>query len=136
MPAPFGAKTGRPWEGSSCGAPGKALSTTPNAVPCDAASKAGPAGDPGERPRVVPAGELTAFARRVVEGLGAPETSAAAVAESLVASDLAGHDSHGVRRLLPYSEFVRAGQVNPTAEPLLAEPSGATAVVDGNRSVI
>jgi LDH2 family malate/lactate/ureidoglycolate dehydrogenase len=110
-----------------------AVSGATGQSPVRAASKAGPAGDPGERPRMVAPGELSVFARRILEGLGTPAAAAAAVAESLVASDLAGHDPHGVRRLLPYSEFVRAGQVDPAAEPSLAEPSGATAVVDGNR---
>jgi uncharacterized oxidoreductase len=98
-----------------------------------AASRAGPAGDPSEPPQLVGAGDLTAFARELLEGLGTPPAAAAAVAESLVESDLAGHDSHGVRRLLPYADFVHAGQVDPAAEPDLLEPSGATAVVDGNR---
>jgi MHS family shikimate/dehydroshikimate transporter-like MFS transporter len=62
-----------------------AVSGATGQSPVRAASKAGPAGDPGERPRVIPAGELTAFTRRVLEGLGAPARSAAAVAESLVA---------------------------------------------------
>lgn len=103
-------------------------------APLRAASRAGPAGDHGEPPHVVPADELTAFARELLQALGTPPTSAAAVAGSLVEADLAGHDSHGVRRLLPYTEFVHARQIDPAAEPRLREePSGATAVVEGNR---
>ena len=98
-----------------------------------AASQAGPAGDPGEPPQVVRADELVAFAGELLGGLGTPPAAAQAVAESLVESDLVGHDSHGVRRLLPYSDFVRTGQVDPAAEPQIVERSGATAVVDGNR---
>jgi LDH2 family malate/lactate/ureidoglycolate dehydrogenase len=96
-----------------------------------ASSRAGPAGDPSEPPHVIRADELVAFARELLEGLGTPAPAATAVAESLVESNLVGHDSHGVRRLMPYTDFVRAGQVDPAAEPRLAEQSGATAVVDG-----
>jgi LDH2 family malate/lactate/ureidoglycolate dehydrogenase len=98
-----------------------------------ASSRAGPAGDPSEAPHVIRADELVAFARDLLGGLGTPAAAAEAVAASLVDSDLAGHDSHGVRRLLPYTDFVRAGQVDPAAEPKLTDSSGATAVVDGNR---
>ena len=101
--------------------------------PVRASSRAGPAGDPSDPPEVVQADDLVAFARDLLVGQGTPVPAATAVAESLVDSDLAGHDSHGVRRLLPYSDFVRAGQLDPAAEPELIEPSGATAVVDGHR---
>ena len=71
------------------------------------------------------AGELLHLARAVLEDAGAPPATAAAVAESLVESNLRGHDSHGVRRLVPYLEFVRDGQVDPTAEPEVTKRRGA-----------
>jgi len=77
------------------------------------------------------AGELLSLARAVLEDAGAPPATAAAVAESLVESNLRGHDSHGVRRLVPYLEFVRDGQVDPAAEPEVMERRGAVVIVDG-----
>jgi LDH2 family malate/lactate/ureidoglycolate dehydrogenase len=79
------------------------------------------------------ADELTQLARAVLEEAGAPPATAGAVAESLVESNLRGHDSHGVRRLAPYVEFVRDGHVDPAAEPRVAQRRGAVVVVDGCR---
>jgi len=74
---------------------------------------------------------LRRFARAILESAGTPPDLAAVVAESLVAANLAGHDSHGVMRLLSYVEFVRGGQVRPAARSSLRSRHGATAVVDG-----
>jgi LDH2 family malate/lactate/ureidoglycolate dehydrogenase len=84
-------------------------------------------------PVVVPAPTLTAFAAALLERAGAPAATAGVVAASLVSSDLLGHDSHGVRRLIPYVGFVRAGQIDPAATPVVAGEDRATAVVDGRR---
>jgi LDH2 family malate/lactate/ureidoglycolate dehydrogenase len=77
------------------------------------------------------AGELLHLARAVLEDAGAPPATAAAVAESLVEANLRGHDSHGVRRLVPYLRFVRDGRVDPAAEPEVVQRRGAVAIVDG-----
>lgn len=87
--------------------------------------------------RVVSAARLTELATVVLAGAGAPESTASAVAGSLVESNLLGHDSHGVRRLPSYLEAVAAGRVVPTAEPTVtesdvAQSGGATATIDGN----
>jgi LDH2 family malate/lactate/ureidoglycolate dehydrogenase len=81
----------------------------------------------------VPAPTLTAFATAILERAGAPAATAAVVAASLIESDLLGHDSHGVRRLIPYAGFVRAGQIDPAATPEVAGEDRSTAVVDGRR---
>jgi LDH2 family malate/lactate/ureidoglycolate dehydrogenase len=77
------------------------------------------------------AGELLHLARAVLEDAGAPPATATTVAESLVESNLRGHDSHGVRRLVPYVEAVRDGRVDPKAEPEVVERRGAIVIVDG-----
>jgi uncharacterized oxidoreductase len=82
-------------------------------------------------PRIVTAAELTALAERVVIALGAAQRTATIVARSLVDANLAGHDSHGVRRLPAYAAFVRAGQIRPDAVPQAEPAQGAAAVVDG-----
>lgn len=77
------------------------------------------------------ANELLDLARAVLEDAGAPPATAALVAESLVESNLCGHDSHGVRRLAPYVEAVNDGRVDPTAEPETTRRRGAVVIVDG-----
>jgi LDH2 family malate/lactate/ureidoglycolate dehydrogenase len=77
------------------------------------------------------AGELLHLARAVLEDAGAPPATANTVAESLVESNLRGHDSHGVRRLVPYVEAVKDGRVDPKAEPEVVQRRGAIVIVDG-----
>lgn len=82
-------------------------------------------------PIVVAAEPLRAHARAVLSALGAPHEHAASVADSLVASNLAGHDSHGIVLLPLYARFVRAGRIRPAARPELALDRGAVATLDG-----
>ena len=74
---------------------------------------------------------LERFGRALLEAVGTPPAAAAGVADSLVAANLAGHDSHGVLRLPGYVEGVRCGQVQPAAEPALLGVDRATARIDG-----
>jgi uncharacterized oxidoreductase len=66
-----------------------------------------------------------------LEAVGTPAEAARFVGDSLVDANLAGHDSHGVIRLLNYVELVEAGEVDPKAEPMLLSTDGATAKIDG-----
>jgi LDH2 family malate/lactate/ureidoglycolate dehydrogenase len=75
--------------------------------------------------------ELRELARVVLEHVGASADTARVVADSLVEANLRGHDSHGVRRLAPYAQFVRDGDVDPAAEPEVALRRGAVVIVDG-----
>lgn len=79
----------------------------------------------------VDAAALESFATRVIEALGAPESTAATVADSLVAADLRGHASHGVLRLDYYRGFVEEGVIDPTATPEVVRDDGPTALIDG-----
>lgn len=76
--------------------------------------------------------ELTDAADRILRGLGAPADLAAQTAWSLAQSNLMGHDSHGVRRLVQYARSIDAGQIHPSERPGVRRRFGATAVVDGN----
>lgn len=77
------------------------------------------------------ADELRRLMREMLEAAGTPEAAAEFVGHSLVDANLAGHDSHGVIRILHYLEMVRAGEVDPGAEPELLGTDGATARIDG-----
>lgn len=76
---------------------------------------------------------LHAFARDALGALGLPADRAELVARSLTESDLRGHASHGVRRLVPYADQVRTGSLDPTAAPVLETGTpAAVAIVDGH----
>ena len=77
------------------------------------------------------ADELRHVAQAILQGVGTPEENARLVSASLVESNLVGHDSHGVMRLMSYVEFARRGQVKPEARPFVAKRERATAQVDG-----
>jgi hydroxycarboxylate dehydrogenase B len=78
-----------------------------------------------------PASQLTALAAAALAALGAPPAIAAQVARSLILSNLVGHDSHGVIRLVQYSEFIADGQIRPAAAAAVTGSRGAAGVVDG-----
>jgi hydroxycarboxylate dehydrogenase B len=75
---------------------------------------------------------LLAFAKRIFLAAGAPEAAAQRVAESLVFSNLVGHDSHGVIRIPQYIRAIRAGTLDPAAETAVAHETATTARLDGH----
>jgi LDH2 family malate/lactate/ureidoglycolate dehydrogenase len=81
--------------------------------------------------QVEPLAELVA---RIFEAAGAPPDSARAVADSLVLSDLAGHESHGVVRVRQYLDQIGRGDIDPRARPVIAHDNGAVFLVDAHNS--
>lgn len=79
---------------------------------------------------MIDARTLTAVAEQILTAAGASPVNASAVAASLVESDLVGHDSHGVRRLVPYLEQIRAGRLDPAVEPAVEPRAPAASTVD------
>jgi len=63
-------------------------------------------------PVIVHADALTTFVHRIFVAAGADEPEAQAIAENLVAANLAGHDSHGVVRVPRYLQNVSRGQMH------------------------
>ncbi|WP_336204285.1 Ldh family oxidoreductase [Nonomuraea sp. LPB2021202275-12-8] len=80
---------------------------------------------------LITADELRGLAQDVLAAAGTPSETAALVAASLVDADLAGHGSHGVRRLTPYLDLIESGMIVPAARPEVVSRRGATAVVSG-----
>ncbi len=76
--------------------------------------------------------ELDKLTREVLLAAGASESNAGRVAEALVSSHLAGHDSHGVQHLPRYVENIRAGQLQPEANPEVVTETSCSALVRGN----
>lgn len=82
----------------------------------------------------IDAEELTSFAASIIEAFGSPPHIAEAVAESLVAADLRGHGSHGVRRLSTlYATMIADDELDPTVEPSTTQDGPTTASVDGHQ---
>jgi uncharacterized oxidoreductase len=75
---------------------------------------------------------LEDLAARIFVAAGVPAGDAQMVAHSLVASNLLGHDSHGVLRIPQYLSLIREGQVQPGARVTIVQETDCTAVLDGN----
>jgi LDH2 family malate/lactate/ureidoglycolate dehydrogenase len=80
----------------------------------------------------VPVTELRPIMRDLLIGVGTSSDHADQVTESLVDANLAGHDSHGVLRILHYLEMAGSGEVIPGAEAEVIREFGATTTIDGH----
>ena len=80
-------------------------------------------------PYTIHAKPLQQLTRDIFAAAGAPADIAAVVAESLVTTNLFGHDSHGVLRVKQYINMIRAGMIKPAARPRVRKRFGATAMV-------
>jgi uncharacterized oxidoreductase len=76
--------------------------------------------------------ELKQASSDVFKAVGAPAAEADLVADFLVRANLAGHDSHGVIRVIQYVEEIKAGRLVPGAPIQTVEETPATATIDGN----
>lgn len=83
---------------------------------------------------MVSAGELLELGVAVLVGVGVPEERARVVAGSLVRSNLLGHDSHGVRRLVGYVADVHNGRIDPLAVPEARRTRPGAVVVYGRQA--
>jgi LDH2 family malate/lactate/ureidoglycolate dehydrogenase len=83
----------------------------------------------------VSAQRLREWCGRVLRAAGVAPEHAALVAESLVAANLRGVDSHGVHLLTLYLEQIHAGDVDIAATGEVASESGACMVYDGHNGL-
>jgi hydroxycarboxylate dehydrogenase B len=81
---------------------------------------------------IISAAQLTDFADEVLRAAGLPGDEAAVVSRSLVASDLCGHDSHGVLRLPSYVEKLAKGEAVPRARFTIVREGPTLLMADGN----
>ena len=79
---------------------------------------------------LIQAETLTDFTGRILQAAGAPAAGAELVANSLVKSNLVGHDSHGVVRIRQYLDTIEAGELKPAAEPAIARETPTITMVD------
>jgi ureidoglycolate dehydrogenase (NAD+) len=82
--------------------------------------------------KLFPHAKLTAFTGRCLEKLGLVADDARLVAETLVAANLRGVDSHGVVRLPHYATRLRNGSVKPRPNITVQRTGPATAMVEGD----
>ncbi len=75
--------------------------------------------------------DLQRLATNLLASAGAPAELAHIVAEHLINANLAGHDSHGVLRVLQYVDGIQSGLIVPAAEMTVVNRFAAGAVVDG-----
>lgn len=76
--------------------------------------------------------QLRAVGKAIFAAAGAPDDVATHVANSLVGSNLAGHDSHGILRIPMYVDGIRASTLVPGARPTILNETPTTALVKGN----
>jgi len=79
---------------------------------------------------IVDAGRLRAFLAALLTALGAPADKADLVAGLLVEADLRGVDSHGAHLMGLYVSRIRAGDLRPSADPVVIADDGATVHLD------
>ena len=79
--------------------------------------------------------QLRDYARRILAAAGVPAPKAALTADSLVAANLRGVDSHGVQLLPHYIRQIDAGGIDPATDGAVASRSGACAVYDAQRGM-
>ena len=84
------------------------------------------------RETTIPAARLEAFTAACLEKLGVASADARLVAETLVAANLRGVDSHGVVRLPHYATRLRNGTVNARPNITARRTGPSTALVEGD----
>lgn len=88
-----------------------------------------------ERAIVVHHARLKTFAAEMLAALGMARHIADHTAQLMAQTDLRGVDSHGIGMLPKYVEWIRAGFIIPSAEPVVVRDELATALVDGLRGL-
>ena len=74
---------------------------------------------------------LRELGTQIFVALGATNSKAEFVAETLVEANLCGHDSHGVYYFSVYGERIRQGHIHPKENPRIVKETSASAYIDG-----
>jgi LDH2 family malate/lactate/ureidoglycolate dehydrogenase len=84
---------------------------------------------------IIPHHTLAAFGREILEASKVPTSTATLVADSLVASNLRGVDSHGIQLLLWYTDQIKNGNVDLHAPGHVLSETGACMIYDGDHGI-
>ena len=79
----------------------------------------------------IQAQELSNFSQAIFVAAGTPTEIAQVVVESLIKSNLLGHDSHGIQLIPGYVTRLQKGTIVPDAQPRIERQTGAVITVDG-----
>ncbi len=74
---------------------------------------------------------LREFCAEVFQRLGVPRVDAEITADTMLAANLRGVDTHGVMRVVFYANKIRGGVVNPRVDLTPVKETAATALLDG-----
>jgi LDH2 family malate/lactate/ureidoglycolate dehydrogenase len=80
---------------------------------------------------VVSAGKLSKLGIDIFKAQGLSREKSEFLVETLVEANLTNHDSHGVHYFVLYSERIKEGHIDVDAEPIIAQETHATALIDG-----
>ncbi|MEM2341703.1 MAG: Ldh family oxidoreductase [Candidatus Bathyarchaeia archaeon] len=78
------------------------------------------------------ANHLIDFGTKIFLAAGAPLEEAQLVSEFLVRANLAGHDSHGIIRIIQYIGDIERGIIKPGAKITIVKNSASLAILNGN----
>jgi len=81
---------------------------------------------------VFTADKLKMVGSEIFKALGASEEEAKDVSELLVKANLAGHDSHGVIRIIQYANAIKKGTIVPKAIIEVVRETPSSALLNGN----
>jgi LDH2 family malate/lactate/ureidoglycolate dehydrogenase len=84
---------------------------------------------------LIPARDLTALAAQLLDAVGVASVKSKLVAESLVAANLRGVDSHGVQLLPYYLDQLEFGDMDLHANGRVISESGACLLYDGQNGI-
>jgi LDH2 family malate/lactate/ureidoglycolate dehydrogenase len=84
---------------------------------------------------LIPARDLTALAGQLLDAVGVASVKSKLVAESLVAANLRGVDSHGVQLLPYYIEQLEFGDMDLHADGRVISERGACLLYDGQNGI-
>lgn len=90
------------------------------------------AGNVPDTKHYIDAGDAQNFVEAVLIGNGVTATSAAVVAQGLIAADLRGVDTHGMNRIPSYMERIRQGVLDGRATPEVKQITPVVAHVDAH----
>ncbi len=81
---------------------------------------------------VIPAPQLKAFAAAILEAGGFTREESEITAKSLILSNLMGHDSHGIIRVVEYTSYLKSGDVVSGADLRIENETPACLTADAN----
>jgi LDH2 family malate/lactate/ureidoglycolate dehydrogenase len=76
---------------------------------------------------------LADYTSRIFEAAGTPKMTADLVGQSLVSANLAGHDSHGVIRIMQYLRQIDSDEIRPLARPEIERETPVMTLFNGHR---